>query len=436
MSDGNTEQFRSDRMAAWIQSAWLPQHPTAMTLWTSVSVINETVIERIDRAKPFDGYRLTGGESIECSVIPSIRQMDEHSLIWRQTGAFVYHFAPEAEGGDLVDVLVMSVHVHELGWSYVVLAAIPPTFNKAWTLFVDECDRLDEAYDHHDRVIVIGGRQNSFVPTVEWDEIVLPAALKADFLNDVDAFFKKGVNIYQRLNLKPFRKLLLAGVPGTGKTMLCNALAKWALTQGYLVIYISSARKTSNEEEYTTSFSKIERALESAAASSVPTLILLEELDAYLHEDEKALVLNVLDGSEAPVNLKGTLLVSTTNYPEAIDERVLKRPGRLDRVFIVPEVKTELDAVQMLKRYLGTMWNDDFKAFAAELVGYPGAFIREVAIYALTQVAQDDLPDLPLPMLEKSYKALKAQIDARDNFLKQRTFGMGDPLRLANGTNY
>src|SRR5690606_9911134 len=150
--------------------------------------------------------------------------------------------------------------------------------------------------------------------------------------------------------------------------------------------------------EYTTSFSKIERALESAASSSVPTLILLEELDAYLHEDEKALVLNVLDGSEAPLNAKGTLLVSTTNYPEAIDERVLERPGRLDRVFIIPEVKSEMDAMEMLKRYLGAMWDDAFKEFAGQLVGYPGAFIREVAIYALTQVAQDDLPDLPLPL--------------------------------------
>jgi len=425
-------------MAAWIKSVWMPTHPQTITLWTSVSVINETVCERLDRARTFEGYCYAGMEPTECPILPRIKQADDRGLVWRQTGAFIYHFVPDTSSASGTprqpfDVLVTSVHLHENGWSYAVLAAIPAAFRTGWAAFVEECNRLDEAYDQHDRVIVIGGRQNSFVPMVDWDEIVLPAALKADLLNDVDAFFKKGVSIYQRLNLKPFRKLLLAGVPGTGKTMLCNALAKWALAEGYLVIYISSARKTSNEEEYTTSFSKIERALESAASSNVPTLILLEELDAYLHEDEKALVLNVLDGSEAPANPKGTLLISTTNYPEAIDERVLKRPGRLDRVFIVPEVKTELDAVEMLKRYLGAMWDDSFKEFAGELVGYPGAFIREVAIYALTQVAQDDLPTLPTEVLEKSYKALKAQIDARDNFLKQRSFGLGDPMRSANG---
>ena len=58
-----------------------------------------------------------------------------------------------------------------------------------------------------------------------------------------------------------------------------------------------------------------------------------------LLDEEKALVLNVLDGAEAKENAQGTMLIATTNYPEAIDERVLKRPGRLDRVFIVPEVR-------------------------------------------------------------------------------------------------
>jgi len=42
------------------------------------------------------------------------------------------------------------------------------------------------------------------------------------------------------------------------------------------------------------------------ANSAYPTLILLEEMDAYLHADQKAQVLNVLDGSEAALNPKGT----------------------------------------------------------------------------------------------------------------------------------
>ncbi len=120
------------------------------------------------------------------------------------------------------------------------------------------------------------------------------------------------------------------------------------------------------------------------------------------------------------VSDQGTLLIATTNYPEAIDERVLKRPGRLDRIFIIPETRRREDAEKMLKQYLGSMWHDDHRTLVPKLVGYPGAFIREVAIFALTQVAYEDLDTLPLTVLEKSYNSLKEQIDVRDDFLTRR----------------
>ncbi|HVU12422.1 MAG TPA: hypothetical protein VHD90_14155, partial [Phototrophicaceae bacterium] len=69
---------------------------------------------------------------------------------------------------------------------------------------------------------------------------------------------------------------------------------------------------------------------------------------------------------------------------------------------------------------LGAMWNDEHRALVPRLVGYPGAFIREVAIFALTQVAYEDLNTLPLAVLEKSYNSLKEQIDVRDDFLTRR----------------
>jgi hypothetical protein len=99
---------------------------------------------------------------------------------------------------------------------------------------------------------------------------------------------------------------------------------------------------------------------------------------------------------------------------------VLKRPGRLDRIFIIPETRRREDAEKMLKQYLGSMWSDEHRALVPRLVGYPGAFIREVAIFALTQVAYDDLTALPLAVLERSFNSLKEQIDVRDDFLTRR----------------
>jgi SpoVK/Ycf46/Vps4 family AAA+-type ATPase len=285
-----------------------------------------------------------------------------------------------------------------------------------WAAFENECQRVGRP---RNKVMVVGGNQRSFEPDVVWDDIVLPAELKAEIIKDVESFFAKGVAVYERLKLKPFRKLLLAGVPGTGKTMICTALARWGLERDYQVIYVSSASISGPN------FVKIQQALHIAAESRAPSIILLEELDAYLHEQQKALILNVLDGSESFSNPNGTLLVATTNYPEVIDDRVLKRPGRLDRIYIIPEVQREDLAIRLLRRYLGDLWHDDHTALADKLVGYPGAFVREVVVYALTQLAYDDGHELPLSLLADSFDRLHEQIAAKDDFLVKRRQAMG-----------
>jgi energy-coupling factor transporter ATP-binding protein EcfA2 len=415
-SDAKT--LKSEQIAAWFKSDWMTRFPNRelMTVWSQNYITNAVILDKIDRALNFAGYRYAGCTQVESPVVVEISDLNGHSDIAGRIGAFVLRFTPEMDG-EAVEVLAATSHYADDHWYQVTLAALPIEFRIAWTAFCNECARL--AYDRPGEVIIVGGRTESFVPTVAWDEIVLPGTLKADLMDDVRAFYEKGVGVYQRLNLKPFRKVLLAGVPGTGKTMLCNALAKWALSQKYLVIYVSSAQKGQNDQ-YGSTFGKIQYALQVAANADVPSLILLEELDAYLHDEEKALILNVLDGSESDINPRGTLLISTTNYPEAIDERVLKRPGRLDRIFIIPEMHTAADAEAMLRRYLGVMWQDAHKAIVPELVGSPGAFIREVAVYALTQVAYDDLPELSLNVLEQSLQRLREQLSARDDFLKQR----------------
>jgi SpoVK/Ycf46/Vps4 family AAA+-type ATPase len=313
------------------------------------------------------------------------------------------------------------------------VAAVADAFIPAWHIFARECDRINNAVEPDEQVIIIGGHRHAFVPNVNWADIVLPEKLAHDIRHDVETFFSKGVEVYQRLNLKPFRKLLFAGVPGTGKTMICSALAKWAIEQKYIVIYVSGARKRRGEEQAAT-FSKIQEAIDIAADSVVPTLILVEELDAFLHTGQKAQVLNVLDGNESGINPKGTLLIATTNYPEAIDERVLKRPGRLDRVFIIPEVRSEVDAEKMLRQYLGILWQNAHLALVPKLAGHPGAFIREEALYALVRAANDDLAEVPLDLLETSYKDLKEQISARDDLLKKRA-PLGLPMPNGASSN-
>jgi hypothetical protein len=411
-------QFKAEILGHWIAQEWIRDRRDLLTIWSLESCVDERALMGFNRDLILDGgYRFSGYERVDSPVISNLAQTTWQQEIAENTGAFIYHFA--GESGDTLEIMVTASYFNDdLCNRYpIVLTCIPRAFVAAWKAFENECSRLVHGLDPEEqKVYVIGGRLSEFAPTVDWTDIILPEQLKADVLNDVQAFFTKGVSIYQRLKLKPFRKLLLAGVPGTGKTMICSALAKWMIAQGGLVIYVSSGN------QYGATFFKIDQAISIAAHSRYPTMIILEELDAYLRKkDEKALVLNVLDGQESAVNPRGTLLVATTNYPEAIDKRVLKRPGRLDRVFIIPVMKSEDDAERMLCRYLGDYWLPEHSTIAAQLVGFPGAFIREVAIQALMSVASQDMDRLPIELLEDSCHRLKAQIDARDDFLMERS---------------
>lgn len=396
---------------------WIEGNYTAHQAVESELIISNTVTANLTAlsyvAENFEvGENVVykGWEDYPCELIPIVKTYFEERPSLR-SGGILFHFEGE---DDNFDVLVLSSWVYDadMNNNLISLASVPKAYVAQWLAFEKEVQRIfHSAIPYRGKVYVVGGVETSFDSTVALKDIYLPDGLKDDILKDIDAFFEKGVGIYQRLNIKPFRKLLFAGVPGTGKTMLCSAIAGWGQEKDYFVVYVSGSN------QYGAKFWKIHEALDMAASSDARTIVIVEELDSYLDEENKAQMLNVLDGSESPSNKHGTILIATTNHPEKIDDRVLKRPGRLDRVFIVPEMENEEIAYMMLKEYLGITWREEHAEIVPELLGRPGAFIREVALYALTMAAYNEQKELSLDMLKDSLDTLVKQIEAKDNFL-------------------
>jgi predicted AAA+ superfamily ATPase len=409
-----------EQIGQWIQRSYMAQQPQEMVITlASASCCNVSALSYIpEQFAVGEGFVYSGFRKTHCDVITPITLYSDKKP-GRYLGALIFTFV-HPENDEQFEVLLVSAwDEHD---NDITMACVPQSYSAQWLTFEDECNRIvNTAAAYRDRVYIVGGMARSFEATIEWEDIYLPADLKVALLNDVDSFFDQGVKIYRELNLKPFRKLLLAGVPGTGKTMLCGALARRALSQGHFVIYVSGSNIAGSE------FWKIHQALEIASRANTPTIVIVEELDAYLKGDSKAQMLNVLDGSETPLNPQGTLLIATTNHPEQIDNRVMKRPGRLDRIFIIPELKSEEDARGMLKKYLGKAWRDEHVEIVPHLLGRPGAFVREVAVYALTMAAYQHLNELSLDILQESLDSLESQIEAKDNFLtmhKDRSMGL------------
>ncbi len=405
-------------LVEWAKQVWQERHGSAeyVTIWASAECSNVVAQEQIKPGRRFRGHAVyTGLEQIDCPVIVPISDYGargKRMTLTTTSGGYLFKF--EADSGPF-EVIYASAYLDDDVHDLTAIALVPKGRLDTWAAFELTCARAVRPRIRRRRdVYIIGGTDAFFDPTVEWSDVILRDELKNQIMQDIEAFFDEGVSIYQQLKLAPFRKLLLAGVPGTGKTMLCAALAKHALSKKRIVVYVSGSDREG------ASFEKIQRAFQAVAAARYPTLLIVEELDAYLHGDDKARILNVLDGIESPNNPNGSLLLATTNYPEAIDERISRRPGRLDRIFVIPTIQDEIQAERMLRYYLSAYWQDEFSAVFPRLVDQPGAFVREVALQARMLAAHEHQTEITLEMLQNSVDSLLYQIKADKDFLVQR----------------
>ncbi|MDQ7025389.1 MAG: ATP-binding protein [Anaerolineae bacterium] len=425
------EDMRYERLVQWAKQEWTARYDDApfITIWASSECSNKIAQKQIKSGRKLRGKaRYVGLEELDTDVVVPISDYGSRGrkmVLTATAGAFVFTFADEKDENDTFDVIYASSYIDDDVQELTAVALVPEGRLETWASFEAICARAVRPRIRRRRdVYIIGGTDAFFDPTVDWDDVILDPNLKSTIMDDIEAFFNEGVDIYRKLKLTPFRKLLMAGVPGTGKTMLCAALARHALNERRIVVYVSGSDRDG------ATFEKMQRAFQAVASAHLPTLLIVEEIDAYLRGDDKARILNVLDGIESPNNSKGTLMISTTNYPEAIDDRIFKRPGRLDRIFVVPTIEKENLAEEMLRHYMADQWMDNHAKITPKLIKQPGAFVREVALHARMIAAHEHQTEVTLAMLQKSVDSLLRQMRLDGDFLLQRR-----PLGLgANGS--
>ncbi|MEO0598387.1 MAG: ATP-binding protein, partial [Chloroflexota bacterium] len=422
--------MRYERLVEWAMKEWETRYGDSpyVTIWASSECSNKIAQRKVKANRKIKGkVRYKGFDEIESEVVVPISDYGSRGrkmVLTATAGAYIFKFQDE-KTDEPFDVIYVSSYIDSDLQDLTAIALIPEDKLDSWANFEMICGKAVRPRIRRRRdVYIIGGTEAFFEPNVEWDDVVLEPDLKSAIMDDIEAFFSDGVDIYRELKLTPFRKLLLAGVPGTGKTMLCAALAKHALDERRIVVYVSGSDRDG------ATFEKMQRAFQAVASSSLPTLLIVEEIDAYLRGDDKARILNVLDGIESPNNSKGTLMIATTNYPEAIDDRVFKRPGRLDRIFVVPTIQYEDIAHQMLQHYMADQWSEDHAEITPKLLKQPGAFVREVALHARMLAAHERKTTVTVEMLHASVDSLLRQMKMDGSFLQQRR-----PLGLGNRSN-
>ncbi len=214
---------------------------------------------------------------------------------------------------------------------------------------------------------------------------------KQDLAEIVD--FLKEPKKYERLGAKIPRGVLLAGDPGTGKTLMARAVA------GEAAVPFFSISGSEFAEMFVGVGASRVRDLFAKAKKNAPSIIFIDEIDAVAHkrdarggagrEDEQTLnqILVEMDGFD---NDSGVIVIAATNRVDMLDKALL-RPGRFDRHVNVtlPERKDRLDILKVHFKNKPAEKNVDLDALAAKTAGSSGADLANIANEAAITAARE-----------------------------------------------
>jgi cell division protease FtsH len=231
------------------------------------------------------------------------------------------------------------------------------------------------------------------------DEVEAEINEVVDFLKDPDK--------YRRLGARAPKGVLLAGAPGTGKTLLARATAGEAK-----VPFFSASASEFIEMIVGVGASRV-RDLFAEARKVAPAIIFIDEIEtigrarggarAFGGHDEREQTLNqILTEMDGFSGHEGVVVLAATNRPDVLDPALL-RPGRFDRTIMVhaPDQRGRLEILKVHTRKVPLAEDVDLGRLAASTPGMTGAdlanLVNEAALLAARRgqdaVHQHDLTD-------------------------------------------
>jgi cell division protease FtsH len=231
------------------------------------------------------------------------------------------------------------------------------------------------------------------------DEVEAEINEVVDFLRDPEK--------YRRLGARAPKGVLLAGAPGTGKTLLARATAGEAN-----VPFFSASASEFIEMIVGVGASRV-RELFAEARKVAPAIIFIDEIDtigrarggarAVGGHDEREQTLNqILTEMDGFSGHEGVVVLAATNRADVLDPALL-RPGRFDRTIMVhpPDHKGRAAILRVHTRNVPLAPDVDLDQLAASTPGMTGAdlanLVNEAALLAARRgresVSQRDLTE-------------------------------------------
>lgn len=238
--------------------------------------------------------------------------------------------------------------------------------------------------------------------------------------------FLKKPDWYRRLGGKIPKGVLLAGAPGTGKTLLAKAVA------GEAGVPFFSLSGSEFVEMFVGVGAARVRDLFAQAQAHAPSIIFIDELDALGQarginpvmggHDEREQTLNQLlaemDGFDTA---KGVILLAATNRPEILDP-ALMRPGRFDRKVVIdrPDLKGREKILKVHTREVRLGTSVDLSVVAARTPGFVGADLANLVNEAALGAARSGKDAVEMADFEEAMDRVVGGIERKSKVINAR----------------
>ena len=217
-------------------------------------------------------------------------------------------------------------------------------------------------------------------PNVKWDDIGALEEAKQELKEAVE-WPLKYAKVFEHMNARPPKGILLYGPPGTGKTMLAKAVATESEANFIAVKGPEFLNKWVGESE------KAVRETFRKARQASPCVIFMDEIDSITPQrgtgsdsnvTERVIsqMLTEMDGLEA---LNNVVVIAATNRPDIMDPALL-RPGRFDKsIYIGPPDKESREKIFKIHTANKPLDDDvDLGTLAEKTEGCTGADISAI----------------------------------------------------------
>ena len=237
-----------------------------------------------------------------------------------------------------------------------------------------------------------------------------------EFLRDPRKFLALGARIPSGV--------LLEGPPGTGKTVLANAVA------GEAGVPFFSISGSDFVEMFVGVGASRVRDLFENAKKNAPSIIFIDEIDAVGRRrgagmggghDEREQTLNQMlvemDGFEGD---EGVIVMAATNRSDVLDPALL-RPGRFDRKILVgrPDVKGREAILKVHAKNKPLAKDVDLKMIAKQTPGFVGADLENLLNEAALQAARRDKKEIDASDIDEAEDRVIAGPAKRDRVISK-----------------